>query len=144
MTDVGIANGKGNGRESRFTPVVYDQIRNLVGRGKSTEEIAEIIGCAAATLKVMCSKAKVSLRRPVSSEFRPIHRLVATQPSTAQLSEATTSEDTSGGKGRPASSDEPLNDLEERLEYNIAKQEAVLAALRNQLIGVQLARKAIK
>lgn len=51
-------------RPTKFTPERIDQIRNLVERGKSREEIAEIVGCTAGTLAVMCSKLGVSLRRP--------------------------------------------------------------------------------
>jgi len=40
------------------------QIRNLVERGKSRDEIAEIIGVTAGTLQVTCSKLGISLRRP--------------------------------------------------------------------------------
>jgi hypothetical protein len=40
------------------------QLRNLVERGKSRDEIAEIIGVTAGTLQVTCSKLGISLRRP--------------------------------------------------------------------------------
>src|SRR5215470_14722588 len=52
------------GRPKKFTPETIQQIRNLVERGKSKEEIAGIIGVTTGTLQVTCSKLGVSLRRP--------------------------------------------------------------------------------
>jgi hypothetical protein len=45
------------GRPTKFTPERLQQISNLVERGKSRDEIAEIIGVTA------CSKLRISLRR---------------------------------------------------------------------------------
>jgi len=53
-----------NGRPTKFTPERVEQIRNLVERDKTREEIAEIIGCTVGTLAVTCSRLGVSLRRP--------------------------------------------------------------------------------
>ena len=52
------------GRPKKFTPEKIQQIRNLVERGKSRDEIAEIIGVTTGTLQVTCSKLGISLRRP--------------------------------------------------------------------------------
>ncbi len=52
------------GRQTKFTPERIQQIRNLVERGKSREEIAELIGVTLGSLQVTCSKLGVSLRRP--------------------------------------------------------------------------------
>ena len=52
------------GRPPQFTPERIQQICNLVERGKSRDEIAEIIGVTTGTLQVTCSKLGVSLRRP--------------------------------------------------------------------------------
>jgi hypothetical protein len=52
------------GRPTKFTPERVQQICNLVERGKSREEIAEIIGVTTGTLQVTCSKLGISLRRP--------------------------------------------------------------------------------
>jgi hypothetical protein len=52
------------GRQTKFTPETIRQITNLVERGKSRDEIAEIIGVTPATLQVTCSRLKISLRRP--------------------------------------------------------------------------------
>ena len=52
-----------SGRPTKFTPARIEQIRNLVERGKTREEIAEITGCTVGSLRVTCSKLGVSLRR---------------------------------------------------------------------------------
>ena len=51
-------------RQTKFTPENIRQIQNLVDRGKSAEEIAEIIGVTPGTLRATCSKLCISLRRP--------------------------------------------------------------------------------
>jgi hypothetical protein len=52
------------GRPIKFTPERLQQIRNLVERGKSQEEIAEILEMTVASLQVTCSRLGISLRRP--------------------------------------------------------------------------------
>ena len=52
------------GRQTKFTPERIRQIVNLVERGKSREEIAELVGVTVGTLQVTCSKFGISLRRP--------------------------------------------------------------------------------
>src|SRR5262249_12398104 len=52
------------GRQTKFTPERIQQIRNLVERGKSREEIAKLIGVTLGSLQVTCSRLGVSLRRP--------------------------------------------------------------------------------
>jgi hypothetical protein len=54
-------------RQTKFTPERIQQIINLVERGKSRNEIAEIVGVTPATLQVTCSRLKISLRRPTFS-----------------------------------------------------------------------------
>ena len=53
------------GRRVKFTPERLQQIRNLVERGKSREEIAELIGVTVGSLQVTCSKLGISLRQVV-------------------------------------------------------------------------------
>ena len=53
------------GRQIKFTPERIQQIKNLVERGKSREEIAELIGVTVGSLQVTCSKLGISLRRVV-------------------------------------------------------------------------------
>lgn len=66
MSDPGvfIADVASPGRPKKFTPERIDQIRNLLERGQSREEIADIIGCTVNTLAVTCSRLGISLRRP--------------------------------------------------------------------------------
>ena len=52
------------GRQTKFTPERISQIVNLVERGKSREEIAELVGVTVGTLQVTCSRFGISLRRP--------------------------------------------------------------------------------
>jgi hypothetical protein len=51
------------GRPIKFTPERIQQIRNLVERGKSREEIAELIGVTVGSLQVTCSRLRISLRQ---------------------------------------------------------------------------------
>jgi transposase-like protein len=50
-------------RRTKFTPETRQQIVSLVERGKSREEIAELVGVTVGTLQVTCSKFGISLRR---------------------------------------------------------------------------------
>jgi hypothetical protein len=54
-----------NGRSIKFTPERFEQIRNLVERGMSREQIAETIGVTVGSLQVTCSRLGISLRRPI-------------------------------------------------------------------------------
>ena len=54
-----------HGRPLKFTPERLEQIRNLDERGKSREEIAELIGVTVGSLQVTCSRLGISLRRVV-------------------------------------------------------------------------------
>ena len=53
------------GRPKKFTPERIQQITNLVERGKSPSEIADIIGVPIGSLAVTCSRLGISLRRPL-------------------------------------------------------------------------------
>ena len=64
MTESSAAEPLPQGKQSKFTPTNIQQIINLVERGKSREEIAEIIGVTPGTLAVTCSRLKISLRGP--------------------------------------------------------------------------------
>ena len=55
---------RNRGRPSKYTPERIQQIRNLVERGMSRDEIAEVIGVTIGTLQVTCSNLGISLRRP--------------------------------------------------------------------------------
>src|SRR5262245_26770899 len=51
------------GRSIKFTPERLQQIKNLVERGKSRDEIAAILDVTVGSLQVTCSKMGISLRR---------------------------------------------------------------------------------
>ena len=53
-----------NGPPIKFTPARFEQIRNLVERGMSREQIAETIGVTVGSLQVTCSRHGISLKRP--------------------------------------------------------------------------------
>jgi hypothetical protein len=52
-----------NGRLTKFTPERIQQIKNLVERGKSRQEIAELLDVTVGSLQVTCSRLGISLRR---------------------------------------------------------------------------------
>jgi hypothetical protein len=68
------------GRQIKFTPERIQQIRNLVERGKSREEIAELIGVTLGSLQVTCSRLGVSLRRPIFNTGTGLLRRAAPGP----------------------------------------------------------------
>src|SRR5262245_54140013 len=53
-------------RSIKFTPERLQQIKNLVERGKSRDEIATILDVTVGSLQVTCSRLGISLRRPKS------------------------------------------------------------------------------
>jgi hypothetical protein len=55
---------KARPRHSKFTPERIQQIKDLVVRGETCQQIAAIIGVTVGTLKVTCSRLGISLRRP--------------------------------------------------------------------------------
>ena len=55
-------------RSIKFTPQRIRQITNLVERGKSREEIADILDVTVGSLQVTCSRLGISLRRPNLTE----------------------------------------------------------------------------
>ena len=61
---VGTAADKPMVKRTKFTPENVRQIANLVERGTTKEEIANIIGVTTGTLQVACSKLGISLRPP--------------------------------------------------------------------------------
>jgi len=54
---IGSKNESDRGRQLKFTPEQILQIKNLVERGKSREEIAESIGVTVGSLQVTCSRS---------------------------------------------------------------------------------------
>ena len=80
MTAELIAHVLPRGRQTKFTPERIQQIRNLVERGKSREEIAELIGVTVGSLQVTCSRLGVSLRRPIFNTGTGLLRRAAPGP----------------------------------------------------------------
>ena len=73
-----------SGRQIKFTPERIEQIKNLVERAKSREEIAELIGVTVGSLQVTCSRLGISLRRPiVNNGIQPRVKPVPMPPSTS-------------------------------------------------------------
>ena len=64
ITDATPLTALQGGRPIKFTPERMEQIKNLVERGMSREEIAETIAVTLGSLQVTCSKHGISLRRP--------------------------------------------------------------------------------
>ena len=64
------------GRPTKFTLERLQQIRNLVERGESREQIAEILDVTVGSLQVTCSRLGISLRRPkVDNGIRLLRQL---------------------------------------------------------------------
>jgi len=55
---------KGDSKMNHHDLITIQQITNLVERGKSREEIAELIEVTVGSLQVTCSKLGLSLRQP--------------------------------------------------------------------------------
>jgi DNA-binding CsgD family transcriptional regulator len=66
-TDTANDSGRLTEKVTANTPEHIEQIRNLIERGHSREEIAEIIGITVGALQVTCSKLGISLRRRPSN-----------------------------------------------------------------------------
>jgi len=67
-------------RAKKFTEANIRQIINLVERGTSPADIAEIIGVSLGTLRTTCSKLRISLRRPkIDNGIRLLRRRPARQ-----------------------------------------------------------------
>jgi hypothetical protein len=85
---VGVNGPSFRGRPTKFTPERIQQIKNLVERGKSREDIAELVGVTLGSLAVTCSKLGISLRRRMINNgvrlLRPTTR-VSDDGSTAPL-----------------------------------------------------------
>src|SRR5262245_18261361 len=93
-----------SGRRLKFTPERIEQIKNLVERGKTREEIAEIIDVTVGSLQVTCSRLGISLRRPRLPNFmappprpRPV-AVVASPPIDDQINGGSTADHTNGSR----------------------------------------------
>jgi len=112
-------------RPTKFTPERVQQIKDLVARGTSCEEIATLIGVTVGTLKVTCSRLGISLRKPRSrTGLAPLRAATRVPPSanTASFSVCVQY------KGKGQSSEIPLTPT-------MVGQLALEAASRDQKIG---------
>jgi hypothetical protein len=116
MTEV--ATQSRNARQSKFTPDKIRQIINLVERGKSREEIAEMVGVTVGTLQVTCSKLGISLRRPTFDTATGLLRRdqrPANAPHTAANSHHTVAADRQNAvneiKSLPLAADTSVHDI---------------------------------
>jgi hypothetical protein len=50
-------------RRGKITALMLRQIPALIDRGLTAQEIADMVGCTLGSLRVTCSKSKISLRR---------------------------------------------------------------------------------
>jgi hypothetical protein len=60
-----------NNKKRIFTPEVLANIPQMVANGLSGDDIAVLIGASASSVKVMCSRHKISLRRPNKQRKQP-------------------------------------------------------------------------
>src|SRR5262245_15109138 len=104
------------GRQIKFTPERIQQIKNLVERGKSREEIAELIGVTVGSLQVTCSRLGISLRRP---NFH--NGIVSLRRNEARLNEVSTPR---SGDGNDRAL---LHLIKEQLEQNSRPERAAAA-----------------
>ena len=58
-------------RPKKITAAVLKKIPTLIERGISPDEIAARVGCTSGTLRVVCSKAKISLRKGENGKLHP-------------------------------------------------------------------------
>src|SRR5262249_39611153 len=125
------------GRKIKFTPERIQQIRNLVERGKSREEIAEFIGVTVGSLQVTCSRLGISLRRIVFDNGMGLLRRGGPHKGTSTYTPSR-----GGGVSLPPINEQPQQNsqsgpAEQRHQERAIKNEVDLAnlALRMQYRG---------
>jgi len=67
-------------RTKKITPEVLEQIPSLLERGLSPADIAHRVGCTLGTLRVICSKSKVSLRQSYRRSDAPKAKETSARP----------------------------------------------------------------
>jgi hypothetical protein len=112
-------------RATKFTPERIQQIKALVARGETREQIAAIIGVTVGSLQVTCSRLGISFRRPRVKLLRP---KTGTARTLGAVSQTATFTFDMKYKGQQKSTELPLTpDMIGRL--------ALEASFRNQEIG---------
>lgn len=152
MNDEAIipVNGQSTRQSSVFTPVVVQQIKNLVERGKSREEIAEILKTTPGSLSATCSKLGVSLRRPahlrgvrVTPQITP--GVIAVPPVQVKAHPEAEVPSTSKQEAEVAESNIPeLLRLERALREKRNSLLKRAEEITQQLAGIEMARKALQ
>jgi helix-turn-helix resolvase-like protein len=143
MTIVEIAN-KTNGRPIKFTPERIEQIKNLVERGKSREDIAEIINVTVGSLQVTCSRLGISLRRPKPRpQLAPfVPRSPSVEPAMPAMADKPCFELVIQYKGKERVTDLPLtDDAVRQLALEAAFHGISVAELMGRLITTILAAR---
>ena len=119
---------KAQRRHCKFTPERIQQIKDLVTRGETREQIAAIIGVTVGSLQVTCSRLGVSLRRPrvklLSS--KPANAAARTACAAGEISPTFTLD--MKYRGQEHSTDLPFSP-------DVICQLALEASFRNQEIG---------
>ena len=101
------------GRPTKFTPERIRQISNLVERGKSRDEIAEIIGVTTGTLQVTCSKLGISLRRPTfDTGVGSLHRQRSPHQKTASPNQLSSQKPDTANGPQPVSEAKPTGEVQ--------------------------------
>src|SRR5262245_37684332 len=117
------------GRQIKFTPERIEQIKNLVERGQSREEIAELISVTVGSLQVTCSRLGISLRRPNSNGSQSRLKPVRTPPSTrAKAADVARFAISMRYRGKERTTELPLT-------HDMVTQLAIEAAFRGVPIG---------
>jgi hypothetical protein len=119
------------GKPTKFTPERLQQIINLVERGKSRDEIADILGLTVGSLQVTCSKLGISLRRP------KINSGIGLQQKRKQLCENASVIHLSDHDGRV-----PLQPTEEQSQGNSQSEPALIARPQQERVNKPEARSA--
>jgi len=114
-------------RRHKFTPFRVEQIKALVARGETREQIAAIIGVTVGTLQVTCSRLGISLRRPRVKLLPPKPAIAPARTVRAAREMATFTLDMKY-RGQEHSTELPF-------APNVIGQLALEASFRNQEIG---------
>jgi hypothetical protein len=114
-------------RATKFTPERIQQIKALVARGETREQIAAIIGVTVGSLQVTCSRLGVSLRRP-RVKLLPPKTATGTARTVGAAGEIATFTISMKYKGQENSTALPLTP-------NMINQLALEASFRDQKIG---------
>ena len=118
---------KAQQRHRKFTLERIQQIKDLVVRGETCEQIAATIGVTVGSLKVTCSRLGISLRRP-KVKLLPPNTATGTARTVGAASQAATFTIDMKYKGQEHSTELPFT-------QDVIRQLALEASFREQEIG---------